>query len=201
MRLWFLFRPFLSGLAFLERALSGRVVLPPYSQVGVEVQVPHLASSWLTLKGRVTHYHWARAGGPASPGLCRCLRPGRESQECLVIASPGEQEELPSVFVHVGGGGATVSSVLFGGSPVVIVCKFSVLLDPFPSPLARDSRLLLGLFKIPAPVGISALSLASVRQNETPWDPAPCHCLGPKFPHQTACCSPPFRVLFCLFYG
>lgn len=105
MRLWFLFRPFLSGLAFLERALSGRVVLPPYSQVGVEVQVPHLASSWLTLKGRVTHYHWARAGGPASPGLADASGLAGRARSVLLLPPLGNRRSCPrslSTWVEVG---------------------------------------------------------------------------------------------------
>lgn len=91
----------------------------------------------------------------------------------------------------------TVSSVLRSRGRMVIVSKFSVLLGPFASCLARESRLLLGLLKEICIIGISALSLGSTRQNEAPRDsPAWCSS-GAKVPQQSACRSPHFWVVLC----
>ena len=67
-----------------------------------------------------------------------------------------------SAFAGMGEGGATLFSVVFGWSRMIIVKKFSILLVcPLPGPLALESRLLLGFFWS-VPIGISELLVSPV---------------------------------------
>lgn len=128
---------------------------------------------------------------------------------CLIAPSWSFTSTLPTHPLLVWVAGHSFSAVF--GWNTVIVWNLPIFLGcPFPGLLARETGFCWGfllLLFLSVPIGLSgllasllSLNLGQMRHKDNPENSPLCCSSGAMILSQSAFCSPPFRVLLCLFY-